>query len=629
MDSHYLTKTVLAPANLLRVGDGTVLEQYDALERALNVRGDGGPMTLFAQPLPGSSGADGVTIAWYTRLTGQGRRLVDLDGEAAADAEARLRTRLAAIAPLLRNPDVAPLLGAALLINDLDSIRVIDGEPVLVNWGAAPPPAATDAAARTAHYQQTLGRYLPLDQAPPISVAEWRARGGSAALAAGVAAAVGGGRPVAAAPAGGSEAAASGGTVRQQVHAGVVSGVMPADTPVAPVHMTLGVRHWVPLLLLLGVALVVLFWLLLPGTRLFPEPPAPRVVANAEAERILAEVNRTLEERAGALRDALAGAVCTADGVMVLPDGRTAEGLAPSAAGVNTPVPAQPAPARPDALVPPDPGRVDVQRASGASAPGEGETVSLLRTIEEQTTLVLSQARSGSGTGSGFFVAPDLVVTNHHVVEGAMAGGGKVFVGNRSLGRLHEATIVAALGPLETANADFALLRVAGVSMPFYTLRSAVETMKLQNVIAAGYPGAILETDANFQRLREGDGTAIPDLSVTAGIVNTEQDLAPGMRALIHTAVISPGNSGGPLVDSCGRAVGVNTFGRTSDQRHLNFALATTDLIRFLDAQGVPLARNSEPCVPNVRPPAPPPRPPGDAAAATGSAPVDAPSAPR
>jgi S1-C subfamily serine protease len=257
------------------------------------------------------------------------------------------------------------------------------------------------------------------------------------------------------------------------------------------------------------------------------------------------------------------------------------------------------------ALVPPDPSRVEVPRQPADPA-AQPETATLLQTIEDQTVLVVSIAGDRSGTGSGFFVGPDLVVTNHHVVVAAMEGSGQVLVTNRRLGRVHEAQILATLGPLESQGGDFALLKVPGVQMPFYTLRGSIETMKLQNVIAAGYPGAILETDANFARLRQGDPTAIPDLSVTDGIVNTEQDLGPTTRALIHTAVISPGNSGGPLVDSCGRTVGVNTFGRTADQRHLNFALASTDLIRFLERSGVAHRAQSGPCVPSVRPAVPP-----------------------
>lgn len=604
MASHFLTKTVIAPASLLRVGDALAIDRYEALERGLSTAIERAPVGLFAQPVLGAQGDQGLTVAWYAGRAGLARRLTELDDEARAAVEAVLRERLAALAPALREAETAPLLGAALQIGDLSDVHVIDGEPVLVNWGVAPPPAATDAAARTEHYRATLGRYLPLDAAPPISTAEWRARGGAGlAVAGGVAAAGVAGAGMAGAP-GPAVAGRATAPVARPAPAVQPATVLVAAAEAPPV---VGRWRWVPLLALLGLSLAALVWLLMPGTRLFPAPPPPVMVADAEAERILEEVNRTLEERLRGLREAVGGAVCTAEGVLVLPDGRTAEGLMPPAPGAAPAEPgAAPAPREgsPSALVPPDPSRVEVPRQP-ADPTAQPETATLLQLIEDQTVLVLAIGDEGSGTGSGFFVGPDLVVTNHHVVVNAMQGG-RVLVTNRRLGGVRQAEVLAASGPLETEGADFALLKLDGVQMPFYTLRASIETMKLQNVIAAGYPGAILETDANFARLREGDASAIPDLSVTDGIVNTEQDLGPNTRALIHTAVISPGNSGGPLVDSCGRTVGVNTFGRTSDQRHLNFALASTDLIRFLERSGVTLRTEAGPCVPSVRPAAPP-----------------------
>ncbi|TVS00317.1 MAG: serine protease [Rhodospirillales bacterium] len=595
MASQFLTKTVITPTHLVEVGDTLALEQFAALESALNAGADGSPADLFAQPVLGVTGPEGRTVAWYTAWRGPGRRLSELDEEARGEAESLLRQRLAAIAPALRNAEIAPLLGAALLIEEPNDIWVIDGEPVLVNWGAAPSLAQTDAATRAAHFQATLGPYLPLDQAPPISLAEWRARGGAAAQAAGVAATAG----VDAAAAAAAPAARS----RALLEPAPPSPVLAAQPPAAAV----GRWRWVPLLVLLGVSLAALAWLLMPGTRLFPAPPPPQLVADAKSERILVEVNRSLEERARTLRAAVAGAVCTADGVLVLPDGRTAEGLLPLEPGASPEAAAAPRPAAPTALVPPDPTRVAVPRRADPDT-GAAEATTLLEIIEDQTVMVVSLAGDRSGTGSGFFIGPDLVVTNHHVIVAAQEESGTVYVTNRQLGRLHEAQVIATRGPLTVTGGDYALLRVNGISMPYYTLRYSVETMKLQNVIAAGYPGAILETDANFQALRQGDMSAIPDVSVTAGIVNTEQDLGPMTRALIHTAVISPGNSGGPLVDGCGRAVGVNTFGRTADQRHLNFALATTDLLRFLGDAGVEAAADGTACAPHVRPAAPLPR---------------------
>lgn len=588
MARYFLTKTVVSPECLLRVGDAFALEQFEYLERALNAASCGDAVALFAQPVKGAEGEQGFTVAWYASRSGAGRRLTELDDDARTVVEKTLRAMLAAAAPALRDAEAAPLLGAALQISDLSDVWVIDGEPVLVNWGVAPPPVATDPGARTAHFLSTLGRYLPLGVAPPISTAEWRARGGSVGQVTGMAATVG-----------------ATGAVAGRATAPVAPSpptMVPASS-VAMLHPATGKWRWVPLLMLLGASLAALVWLLVPGTRIFPVAPPPVLVADAQAERILAEVNQSLEERLRTLREAVNGAVCTAEGVLLMPDGRTAEGLAPPVLGDGSNTPEAPQQGSASALVPPDPSRIDVPRPTTDPA-AQAETATLLQIIEDQTVLVLAMAGENSGTGSGFFVAPDLVVTNHHVVVNAIQGG-QVLVTNRKLGRVHEAEVLATLGPLEEMGGDYALLRISGVQMPFYTLRASVETMKLQNVIAAGYPGAILETDANFSRLRAGESGAVPDLAVTDGMVNTEQDLGPTTRALIHTAVISPGNSGGPLVDSCGRVVGVNTFGRTSDQRHLNFALASTDLLRFLQQSAVSANTDAGPCMPNVRPATP------------------------
>ena len=130
-------------------------------------------------------------------------------------------------------------------------------------------------------------------------------------------------------------------------------------------------------------------------------------------------------------------------------------------------------------------------------------------------------------------------------------------------------------------------------------------SLTLTNVVAAGFPGDVLETDTQFTALLQGDLSAVPSLSVTDGSIITEQALAEGTNVLVHSAPLSNGNSGGPLVYYCGRVVGVNTFVRRGDLRTLNFALASQDLLTFLN--GTPAATSvvEDACRPQVMRPEP------------------------
>jgi hypothetical protein len=166
---------------------------------------------------------------------------------------------------------------------------------------------------------------------------------------------------------------------------------------------------------------------------------------------------------------------------------------------------------------------------------------------------------------------------------------------------------------------------------------------RLDPVIAAGFPQAIMQTDANFQALLDGNIQSIPELAVTDGLVSAVQSLPSGLIVMPHTAAISRGNSGGPLVDRCGRVVGVNTFGffNAEQGERVSYAQKVESLLAFLAANGVTVAEVTGACTPAAvapggagalsAPAAPPPAAPANPATpppAGGTPPAAAPSRP-
>ena len=219
-----------------------------------------------------------------------------------------------------------------------------------------------------------------------------------------------------------------------------------------------------------------------------------------------------------------------------------------------------------------------------------------LRSILEGGTLfLLGPSVDGSiGMGTAFFIGANLLITNRHVVD--ELDPSRLWVTSKRLGRANQVELIGQTSAGRASDPDFALLRLKDATAPT-VLSVAASSEKLEPVIAAGYPGLTLDTDAGFYGLLQGDISAAPDLNMNDGAIRSIQSIGAITR-LIHTAELLKGYSGGPLIDFCGRVVGVNTFYHV-DQEEMNksnSAISSTELSAFLRQQGIALPLDMRTC---------------------------------
>lgn len=222
------------------------------------------------------------------------------------------------------------------------------------------------------------------------------------------------------------------------------------------------------------------------------------------------------------------------------------------------------------------------------------QNAALVDKLRQAVVLIIA----GNDSGSGFFITPNLILTNQHVV--AKATKGEVVVVGRGLDRPRMARITAMTRSGRANQRDFALLEVQG-GTGAATLAFASNATALDNVVAAGFPGLLLANDGAFKALAAGDLTAMPELAFTKGQIMARQNAGQGVVTLAHSAAISGGNSGGPLVDSCGNVVGVNSFINVAVSQGTNagFAQSADDAMAFLAAHGAKFRRVAATCQAN------------------------------
>ena len=164
------------------------------------------------------------------------------------------------------------------------------------------------------------------------------------------------------------------------------------------------------------------------------------------------------------------------------------------------------------------------------------------------------------GPGSGFIISADgLILTNHHVVDGADEIKVRLTDNREFTGKV--------LG--SDAKTDIAVVKIEAKDLPYLTMGNSDELKVGEWVAAIGSPFGL-------------------DNTVTSGIVSAKSRKLPSDQYVpfIQTDVaVNPGNSGGPLFNMKGEVVGINSqiFSTSGGFMGLSFAIPSNLAMQIKD----------------------------------------------
>jgi hypothetical protein len=229
--------------------------------------------------------------------------------------------------------------------------------------------------------------------------------------------------------------------------------------------------------------------------------------------------------------------------------------------------------------------------------PSTGAAATLSQRDEMRESVVRIEVETAQGTrsGTGLLINDKrTIATNNHVIENPK----NIWVTFLANGK--PTSVPARLIATDPAK-DIALIETLNDIYADPVVLADYDTEPPAKVTAIGYPVA-----ANFVA-----GGLLPTILLepsysvgTIARIVTNAGLLGGARLIQHTAVVNPGNSGGPLFDECGRVIGINTL-RTPPKEFdfaqgIFFAVDIRELKPMLEENLIKAVTTSKPCTPGT-----------------------------
>ena len=210
----------------------------------------------------------------------------------------------------------------------------------------------------------------------------------------------------------------------------------------------------------------------------------------------------------------------------------------------------------------------------------------LAQLMEAATVYISTYDKDGDkyAFGSGFLIGEGHILTNSHVIEDDENGGVMAYVTvTNPLLPETEAQVLARTSSEDFSVDDLALLLFSppdGVQLP--ALKFNPKSFRLERVSSWGFPGVV----ADFDSSEEGESGVVSTEGVISTIIRDDE----GSKQIVHSALISSGNSGGPLINMRGEVIGVNTWKAIDELgpsgNMVNGAIPAENAISFLRHHG-------------------------------------------